>query len=185
MTPPRSNKSFSLSLHRLGKEAENPLEEEALSALRSSLEIFFRLHFDELYPLVGEADFSLYLEDAIEKTERQFIKENRHAVDKYCRKQEQANLSDGAEAKEVYPFLHLSFPFLLFVSKGERGILVRAIPKSSDATGAELDNRVTSLTEYLNYLTKDQLLDALLHGIDPKSLLIHNLPVLEKKGVTP
>ena len=182
-TPPRKQKCFSFLLRPLEDKQENPFQEDLLPYLQDSLKTFFRFHFDDLYPIAGEADFSLYVEGALEKIERTYIKENKKSLEEYLKKHEKEKkerlssslLSSDPRPEEGAVFSLLSFPFFLYTSKGEKVLLVRVVPKKEKETKEELDNKVTSLATYLTYFTGDQMIDFLHRGIDRKDVLTHNL----------
>lgn len=191
---PRSQKRFLFSLSVIDDPKEYPFREEFLPVLSSSLKEFFRLHFDELYTLVGKADFSLYVEGAMEKISTSFLKENRKEIDTYIKQHQKEKenalssplFSKDPRPEEGYALSLLSFPFTLLVSKGEEAILVRVTPKSLKNTREEdLDNRITSFKTYLTYFTQDELLHFLLEGLDSKKILTYALSsTSEEKGET-
>lgn len=182
-TPPRKQNRFSFLLHPLEDKQENPFQEDLLPYLQDSLKTFFRFYFDDLYQIAGEADFSLYVEGALEKIERTYIKENKKSLEEYLKKHEKEKkerlssslLSSDPRPEEGVVFSLLSFPFFLYTSKGEKVLLIRVVPKKEKETKEELDNKVTPLATYLTYLTGDQMIDFLYRGIDRKEVLTHDL----------
>jgi hypothetical protein len=192
---PRSRKRFSFSFAVIEDSSkEYPFRKDFLPVLSSSLKDFFRLHFDELSKLAGKADFSLYVEGAIEKISMSFLKENRREIDAYCKKHEKEKeeaiksplFAKDTDPEDGYRLYLLSFPFRLLVSEGEEALLIRVVPKSlMDKREEDLDNRVSSLDVYLTYFTKDQMLHFLQEGMDNEKILTHALSsTLEEKGET-